>query len=212
MHHLPYAHMFYLTPSTIIIVYNNYIHSKYKITEHCIHTLFAVRSPEVIITEPSSPMFGAPFRPNCTASLPQEVQDGNLTVSWIGPDGSVLASVSTMDQSASVDLPITTLETSDFGTYICRAVVTSPFLDRSVVSSGTLNLGGSIQTPPPVTNPPPSQPSEPSGPVPSTQPSQPPPPATDPSTASQSPATPQSTTQRVTTMRPATSKNKLNIS
>ena len=203
--------MFYLTPSTIIIVYNNYIHSKYKITEHCIHTLFAVRSPEVIITEPSSPMFGAPFRPTCTASLPQEVQDGNLTVSWIGPDGSVLASVSTMDQSASVDLPITTLETSDFGTYICRAVVTSPFLDRSVVSSGTLNLGGSIQTPPPVTNPP-SQPSEPSGPVPSTQPSQPPPPATDPSTASQSPATPQSTTQRVTTMRPATSKNKLNIS
>ena len=97
--------------------------------------------PDTTITTPSGqPEFNQPFQPECTGSLPSALQEGTLTVSWIGPDGSEVASESTMSQSASVNLPITSLEASNLGMYVCQVLITSPFLDRSIVAMSELNL------------------------------------------------------------------------
>ena len=107
--------------------------------------MYTVPQPSATITQPPQPpMFGEPFQPECFGS--SEIPGGTFEASWVGPNGNVIATQSSMGQNVSLLLPITSLAESDGGIYECRILVSSPFLDRDVLARDILTLDITIST------------------------------------------------------------------
>ena len=95
--------------------------------------------PGLVFSTPTSrPVVGQPFPAECTGTVPASLQ-GTVTAAWIGPDGTTLATNSSL-QEATVSLPLTSFELSDSGVYVCQITITSPFLGLPLTSSSSLAI------------------------------------------------------------------------
>lgn len=94
-----------------------------------------------IITPPEDPMIGRPYSPQCVLSNSESLQQANVDIQWISPSGEVLNSQTT---TGNVNLPLNfaSLSADDAGTYICRAVITSPLINGSRTLESSLTLTG----------------------------------------------------------------------
>ena len=82
--------------------------------------------PDTQITGPPNPMVGMPATIDCSTSVPPNLE-GRITVTLIGPDGTVLANKTADDAStATFDFP--RIMATDAGVYRCEVTVTSRLL------------------------------------------------------------------------------------
>ena len=100
-----------------------------------------------IITPPEDPTIGRPYAPQCVLDNSESLQQANVEIQWIGPDGQVLNS-RTATGDTSIPLNFASLSSSDAGVYTCRAMITSPLYDgtRTIESLLLLNPGGGTGT------------------------------------------------------------------
>ena len=93
-------------------------------------------------------MIGRPYSPLCVLSNSESLQQADVMIQWIGPRGQILNSSTT---TGDVNLPLNfpSISAADAGSYICRAVITSPLLNGSRTVEGLWELvpGGTV-TPP----------------------------------------------------------------
>lgn len=89
--------------------------------------LSTVPEPDTqVTTTPPNPMVGQPATIDCSSSVPPNLQ-GRITVTLIGPDGTVLAN-QTADDASTANFNFPRIMATQAGVYRCEVTVTSRLL------------------------------------------------------------------------------------
>ena len=82
---------------------------------------------------------GSQFSASCSAAVPDSLQ-AMVEAAILSPNGTEIAVASGMD-TATATVRFPALQPSDFGEYICRITITSPFLSQPYTTNEPFEIG-----------------------------------------------------------------------